>query len=362
MIKNILRYFTYLVLFLLGILLILLIYPKGSLETQLKNRNVPAIGYAIIEGGELVESKVVGDLEKGVEAPENAIFNVASVTKPVFATMALKLIDAGVLGLDEPVYPYWVDPDIADDERHKQLTPRILLSHQAGFPNWRWFNEDGKLSFWHEPGTTFHYSGEGMEYLKRTLENKTGKGLNELMDSIIFQPLGMKDSRLIWDSLLHEERLAKFHNREGELYEIRKRTNPVASDDLCITPDELAKFALHIIEDQGGLSETLYDEMTRMQVNMNERTGYGLGWQLVEDLPGGEYALIHGGSDEGVRARIVVLPKSKTAFIAFVNGDNGQQIIDRLMVKKLKLGGKILDHIYTPFIWRIIYLPFNLPF
>jgi len=72
--------------------------------------------------------------------------------------------------------------------------------------------------------------------------------------------------------------------------------------------------------------------------------------------------MVHGGSDEGVRARIVIIPESKSAFIAFVNGDNGQQIIDRLMVNKFNNGKDILGKIYAPFIWRIIHLPFDMPF
>lgn len=347
-------------LFLVGIIFILIIYPKGDLATQLKNNNVPAIGYVLIENGVMTESKVIGALETGIEAPQDAIFNVASVTKPVFATMVMKLVDDGLIDLDEPLYPYWIDPDIQADDRHKKLTARMLLSHKSGFPNWRWFNEDGKLSFWFEPGTTYHYSGEGMEYLKKAIENKSERSLLQLMDSIIFEPVDMKDTRMIWDSLLHEKKLAKFHNRQGELYEIRKRTNPVASDDLCTTTDDLAKFALYILNQKGGLSDTAYNQMVTINTEMTERSGYGLGWQVVPNLPNGEYALVHGGSDEGVRARIVILPKSKSAFIAFVNGDNGQQIIDRLMVKRLKHGDTILSKIYSPVIWRIIHLPFNI--
>lgn len=358
MIKKILKFFSYLLIFLVAVLILLLAYPKGTLETQLKNRNVPAIGYAIIKNGEIVDSKVIGELEAGVKAPQDAIFNVASVTKPVFATMVMNLVDDGILKLDEPLHPYWVDPDIASDERHQQLTPRILLSHRSGFPNWRRFNEDGKLSFWFDPGTTYHYSGEGMEYLKKAVENKSGKSLIQLIDTIIFNPLGMNSSRLVWDSTLHENRLAKYHNKEGELYEIWKRTHPVASDDLCTTTNDLAKFALNIINHQGGLSKATYNEMVTINTDINGRTGFGLGWQVVPDLPNDEYALVHGGSDQGVRARIVVLPKSKSAFIAFVNGDKGQAIIDRLMVKQLEYGGKILDKIYAPIIWRKIYLPF----
>ena len=320
-------------------------------------RNVPAVAYAIIEAGEIKELKVIGELEKGVPAPAGAIFNIASVTKPVFALTVLKLVESGALNLDEPLHPYWIDPDIKDGPRHKLLTARIILSHQTGFPNWRWNKEDRKLSFGFDPGTQYQYSGEGYEYLKMAIQNKLQKGLVQLVDSLIFDPLEMSDSRLIWDKQMDESRFAKWHNKEGGLYQINKRKDAVASDDLMTTLDDYCRFALHIIE-KGGLSEELYQEMVSPQVAVTKNSAFALGWELAPNLPGGEYALVHGGSDMGVRARAVILPKSKRAFIIFTNGDKGQRIIDRQMVKRFDPGKAILKKIYHPIMWRIIYLPF----
>lgn len=361
-VKKILKYLLYSVIFLVISLVVLLIFPKGDLETQLKNNNVPALGYAIIENGQITELKVIGELESGKKALDNTIFNVASVTKPVFATMIMNLIDQGIIGLDEPVHPYWIDPDIEMDKRNELLTPRILLSHKSGFPNWRWHNEDGKLSFRNPPGTKYGYSGEGMEYLKKAVENKLDRTLIQLMDSIIFVPSKMNDSRMIWDELLHTERLAKYHDRDLNLYKIHKRTTPVASDDLCTTTLDMANFVMYILNERGGLSDKSFEDMITISTSISERSGYGLGWQIAPNLANNEFALLHGGSDEGVRARIVILPNSKSGFVAFVNGDNGQKIIDRLMVNRLNNGGEILSKIYAPFVWRIIQLPFDLPF
>ena len=352
-----LKYFGYFLLGLISLLIILMIWPKGSIATQLKNNNVPALAYAIIENGEIQELEVVGELEKGVVATKNSIFNVASVTKPVFALTALKLIDTGVIGLDEPLHPYWIDEDVKDDDRHKLLTPRILLSHQSGFLNWRWHYPDGKLAFTFDPGTNYQYSGEGMEYLKNAIQNKTKKELHILMDSLVFDPLEMKDSRMIWDDEMDESRFAKWHDKDGNPYEIFKRKEAVASDDMMTTLEDLSRFAKSIME-KGGLSDKLYAEMITPQVNLNDRLGFGLGWEVVPELGDEEYALVHGGSDMGVKARIVVIPNAKKAFIAFANGDNGQKIIDRVMVNKFEPGAEILKNIYLPFVWRIIYLPF----
>lgn len=351
------RYFLY---FLLAVVLIvsgLIFWPKGDLPTQMEANHVPAVGYVLIEDGKVVEQKVLGELSDGVAAPENTIFNIASVTKPVFAITVLKLIDQEALGLDEPLHPYWVDPEIVDDPRHKLLTARVILSHQTGFPNWRWNSPDGKLAFTFDPGTQYSYSGEGMEYLRKAVEKKLQTSWPELADSLVFTPLGMKDSRLVWDEGMEEAPFAKWHNGEGGLYDTFKREHAVASDDLMTTVEDYAKFTLHVING-AGLSEELWREMGSNQLTTEGDRVMGLGWELIRGLPQDEYGLVHGGSDMGVRARVAILPKSKNAFIMFTNGDKGQNLIDRWMVKRFDPNGELISRMYVPFFWRKIYLPF----
>jgi hypothetical protein len=59
-----------------------------------------------------------------------------------------------------------VDPDIAQDPWHKLLTPRLSLTHQTGFTNWRHHTENVLQIQW-EPGTQTGYSGEGYDYVAR---------------------------------------------------------------------------------------------------------------------------------------------------------------------------------------------------
>lgn len=352
-----LTYLALFLLFLLACLCILIYWPKGSLEQQLQRHGVPALAYGIIEDGQLKKLEVLGELSSGQAAPDNAIFNVASVTKPVFATTVMKLVAAGALTLDEPLHPHWIDPDIATDERHQLLTPRLLLSHQSGFPNWRWHLPDGKLAFQFDPGTAYQYAGEGYEYLRMAIERKLGTSWPKLADSLIFRPLGMEDSRLIWDSLMPEECFAQWHNAEGEQYELFKRTDAVASDDLMTTVEDYARFLEHIIQG-ADLPEDLFQEIDESQVQVNNRIDFGLGWEVARGIGEDEYALVHGGSDMGVRARVVVMPESGQGFIAFTNSDTGQKLIDRVMVQEFGPGKELISKIYAPVIWRIIYLPF----
>ena len=132
---------------------------EKEMEQLLIQEKVPALGLGIIENGRLKKIQVFGNIYKDIPASYNSIFKVASLTKPITALVALKLISAGKLGLDEPLEKYWKDADLKNDKRTKKLTPRIILSHQTGFPNWRYLTEKKTLSFEFEPGTKFQYSG-----------------------------------------------------------------------------------------------------------------------------------------------------------------------------------------------------------
>jgi len=141
---------------------------EEEIETLLVQEKVPALGLGIIRNGQLKEIQVFGNLKEGVSAPYNSIFKVASLTKPIVALTTLNLISNGQLELNEPLYKYWIDPDLKKDKRYKKLTPKIILTHQSGFPNWRYTYKSNKLTFEFEPGTKYQYSGEGFEYLRKS--------------------------------------------------------------------------------------------------------------------------------------------------------------------------------------------------
>lgn len=318
--------------------------PVGTLEEQMARLNVPAVGIGIIKDGKIEKVEVIGELEKGKLAPENTIFNVASLTKPVFATVVLKLVENGKWDLDKPLYPYWIDHEIKEDERHKLLTSRIVLSHQTGFPNWRWNNKDKKLAFDFDPGTQFQYSGEGFEYLRNAIETKFQQPIEDLADSLIFQPLRMTETRFVWDEKMDAAPFALWHDRRGNLYETTKRNEAVASDDLMTTINDYCKFGIHVMEG-AGLSQPLFDNMVTAQVKIRKNLTYGLGWQKAENLPNDEYALVHSGSDRGVRTMVILLPKSKGGIVIMTNGDKGNKIIMRVLQENLTYANEILNRI-----------------
>ena len=318
---------------------------KNSLFRQIPQwmaeNHVPCVGVGLIENGKIKWIKVFGDLKKGIPAPSNTLFNIASQTKPVVAMVVLRLVANGNWDLDEPLAHYWIDPDLTNDPYLKKLTTRYVLSHQTGFPNWRSDSDSGKLYFKFEPGTKFGYSGEGFEYLRRALENKFDRSLDKLMDSVLLRPLGMRDTRY-WGRDLDTNRFAMWHNGQGNRYPNAIKTPVNAADDLITTIKDYSTLGVSVINGD-GLPDSLYSDMIRPQAKIKEDYYRGLGWGLVKGLPDGEYALEHGGSDIGVRTMAIFLPKSKKGIVVMTNADNGMFISDQIIKLALPQGAKILE-------------------
>ncbi len=313
---------------------------KKGIEKLLENNNVPALGIGLIENGKLTKVEVYGTLDKRKTAPYNTIFKVASLTKPIVALATLKLIDQGLLSLDEPLYRYWIDPEVKNDNRYKKLTPKIILSHQTGFPNWRYMTESNKLTFQFEPGTKFQYSGEGFEYLRKAIENKLGKSIEELAKELLFVPLEMSDSRFWWDSEMDETRYAQNFNQHGEKLETVKYYEANAAANLLTTVEDYGKFLAYVING-AGLSENLYQEMIKHQVKLKENDFFGLGWEVLTDFSNDEFALLHTGKDPGVNTLAIWFPKSKNGYLIFLNGDKVDNIYEELVTKCLYLGNDL---------------------
>jgi CubicO group peptidase (beta-lactamase class C family) len=318
----------------------LLFTDKNETERWLKQKHIPALGIGFIKDGKIEQINVFGELQASKPAPINTIWNVASMTKPITAIVALKLINAGKWDLDEPIYKYYTDPEVVNDPRAKQLTTRIILSHQTGFSNWRGNNTDGKLTFEFEPGTKYQYSGEGYEYLRKALEKKFKKSLEQLASELIFKPLKMKDTKFIWDEKMDSTRFAKWHNEKGELYETQINPTANAADNLLTTVEDYSKFLVHILNG-AGLSDKLYKEMISNQVKINDYKHWGLGWWVDENINDHkDFALVHGGDDIGVHTIAFIVPKTKQALLIFTNCDNGTNAFAEILVKYLGKDGE----------------------
>ncbi len=303
---------------------------EADINRLLEAHNIPSVALGLINNGALQQIRVFGNNHSGVPVSYNSIYKVASLTKPVTALVALKLVNANKWDLDEPIFHFYIDDDIKDSAELEKLTTRHILSHQTGFPNWRYLNESQKLSFEFEPGTQYQYSGEGFEYLRKALEHKFNKPLEDLAKELIFDPLGMNDTNFYWSENVDAARYAVEHDEKGNPIEFEKYTKANAAANLLTTVRDYGIFMSHILNG-AGLSKSLYSEMISKQVSVKTGVDFGLGLQIINELGNGEYALQHTGGDYGTKTIAVLFPKSKRGIIIFSNSENGMVIWKKIM-------------------------------
>ncbi|MBU2280803.1 MAG: beta-lactamase family protein [Gammaproteobacteria bacterium] len=313
--------------------------PALVIETLLKQQHVPALGLGIVKNGVLDSVQVYGELSPGQAAPQNTLFKVASLTKPIVTLLTLRLVAEGKLTLDEPLAVNWVDPDLQADPRHLLLTPRLVLTHQTGFANWRYLEQDKKLRFQFQPGSKHQYSGEGFEYLRRALEHKFGQPLEALAQQYVFAPAGMTDTHFWWTPEVDESRYARNHDVNGELLPLEKYYKANAAANLITTVSDYSKFLVFVLAQQQAMPQ-LYSAMVQPQISLQPHHAFGLGFEIFSDFSEGESALLHTGRDPGVSTAAVFFPESRNGYVIFMNGDNSMPVLEQLL-PQLYLGAEL---------------------
>ncbi len=99
-----------------------------NLPGWLKQYHLPSAAVAYVAGGKLAWTVVAGEQSPGVPASVTTLYNIASLTKPIVAETILRMASQDKLQLDEPIYPYWVDPDV------RTIPGTNSLRHASVFP------------------------------------------------------------------------------------------------------------------------------------------------------------------------------------------------------------------------------------
>lgn len=164
---------------------------------------VPALGIAVMEGARVSFTMTRGpSIPVSMTArPTDLVFECASLSKPVFACLVLRLVDAGELSLATPLVHY-LRPDYlaSDDPRLERITVLDVLRHTSGLPNWREQPDNTPLRTVAEPGREIRYSGEAFFWLQLIVESVRNAGLERIAQREIFTPAGMHGSTYSWNA------------------------------------------------------------------------------------------------------------------------------------------------------------------
>jgi CubicO group peptidase (beta-lactamase class C family) len=320
--------------------------PNDTLDSYLTSRmeelNIPGLSFALINEGKVVYHKTMGyaNLEENLPVTDQTIFEGASISKSVFAFFVMSYVEEGKLDLDKPLYAYLPYPDIAHDERYKKITPRMVLSHRSGFPNWRENEEDKKLKIKFEPGTDYEYSGEGYQYLAMVLKELEGtdwQGLEAVFQEKIAKPLGMEHTVFIQTPYTQSHK-AEPYDGNGQWidwknnYWYQKGSKQFgAAYSIHSEPIDFSKWMIAVMRKE-LLSEASYAELFKHHTEVPDadiKLYYTLGFNNVEEPY--NYVFFHGGNNDGFTCFYLLDTEKDWGYVLFTNSEYGQQLGNELM-------------------------------
>lgn len=319
--------------------------------------DVPSVGIAYIENGEIAFVRHFGLQTWGFPANEETLYNPASLTKPVTTEIVMRLVQAGRISLDMALADYHMEADVAGDPRARLLTPRLVMRHRTGFTNWR-YQTDGVLRFSRDPDTETEYSGEGYEWMLASVEGAVGTDWNTLARTLVFDPIGMESSGYTLSDKWVGHLAVPY--KAGEAVYNRIPRKPVASDDMRTTAREYALFMLDVWEG-GAVSPELRQEQRAIQHYLTYKPackgerkadfcpineGWGMGW-FVHDW-GDRTIVEHSGGDIGEKAFAFYDPGQKRGAVILTNGANGHEVMNRL-TGLLDGDPRLAEYMMSPF-------------
>ncbi len=322
----------------------------ATVESLMTAARVTGLGVALLDsdGVRYINAYGLADVARGNPLSPDTVMYGASLTKGVFAYAVMTLVDEGRLDLDQPIgellprpLPEFEDyADLADDPRWQQWTLRILLSHSAGLPNWRWFMPGKKLSILFEPGTRYAYSGEGIQVAQLVLEEGLGIDVNALIQERVFERFGMTKTSMLWREDFREN-LARGYDENGENLGHNMRGSVRAAGSMDTTLADFSRF-LTALQSGSGLSDAARDELLGAQIRITAKAqfpthiwedttandainlSYGLGWGVFDSNLGP--AFFKEGHDDGTNNYALCLTDKGHCILLLANSSNGESI------------------------------------
>jgi CubicO group peptidase (beta-lactamase class C family) len=319
---------------------------REQLEKQIpvlmRKARIPGLAIAVIHPGKETWTGTFGyqNTHRKILMTEESVFEAASLSKPVFAYLMIKLVEDGVLDLDTPflekvpetylIKTFFHTRDY--DDRYRQITLRMVLSHQTGLPNWRAGEE--APAFVSSPGKEFIYSGEGLMFAQRAVEYLTGVSLERLMEEKVFRPLGMTRSCYVWKKEFRHD-FAVGYDMRGKESKKEKMKQAMAPYSIYTTVNDYACFLKALIDGR-GLQPGTMEEMLCVQIRVSPSIGWGLGVGVQETGRGIIYW--HWGDNANFRNFVAWNPEEKKGVVYFTNSFFGLSIGEDLV--RLAMGGE----------------------
>jgi CubicO group peptidase (beta-lactamase class C family) len=306
---------------------------NAYVEKQVAQRRIPGLSLAVVRGGEVLFAKGYGmaNVELSVLATSETVYELASVSKQFTATAVMMLVEDGKLKLDDPV----TDRLALLPKAWRGVTVRNLLNHTSGIKDYLHtkdisFRKDytnteligmvANLSLDFPPGEKWSYSNTNYVLLGMLIEKASGQSLADFLARRIFEPLGMRSSR-VNDTLAVIPNRATGYERRGEVLRIRDFVSPTLAatgdGEVVSTVLDLAKWDAALDKEILLKRSVLRRMWTPATLKDGKATHYGFGWGIGER--NGHPVISHSGGFPGFSANISRYPEDRLTVIVLAN-------------------------------------------
>jgi CubicO group peptidase (beta-lactamase class C family) len=287
-------------------------------RTEMQNEHIPGLTLLVSKNGKPIRAEGYGvsNVELNVSAKPETIFQSGSVGKQFTATAVMMLVEAGKVGLEDPLTRYFPDAPSS----WKQVTVRELLSHSAGFTDYpkdfderRDYTEEEILKIVeaiplaYPPGTSWTYSNLGYLTLGILIHKVTGQFYGDFLQHRIFQPLQMTSARIISEADIIPNRSSGYRLVKGELKNqewVSPSVNTTADGSLYFSILDLAKWDAALYTDRLLKKSSLAQmwTVTPLRDGQPNSGHYGYGWFVEEQ--DGHRLIEHEGQWQGFETQI----------------------------------------------------------
>lgn len=322
---------------------------RFAIEDRMRHYKVPGVSVAVVEGCRVVDARGFGQATPGGRPvrPET-IFQAGSVSKVVASAGALKLVEDGLLLLDEDVSRHlggWALPRTEAFDQ-SPVTLRQLLTHSAGLTV-AGFNgypvgtrlptlteilagkppaNTGPVQIETRPGTSWSYSGGGFMVMQAMMEEESQKSFQGLMREQVLLPAGMQHSTYAPpNEVSGPADAATGTQADGTPIQGGWLQNPEhAAAGLWSSPTDLSRFAIELVRSMRGEKGALLKPGTAMEMMRRQIGDWGLGLEVSPEGVPAKFS--HTGATIGYRTLWLMFPDTCQGATIMINADEGMAL------------------------------------
>jgi CubicO group peptidase (beta-lactamase class C family) len=311
------------------------VIDQERFDELIRKHRVPGATLAVLAGDDLhTLASGVLNLGTGVDVTPDSMFQLASITKVYTATVFMRLVEQGLVGVDTLVTEVLPDFTVADPEVARTVTMRHLLTHTSGiggdFFRGDWRGDDcveryvascAEVEQDVPLGATPSYSNTGFCVLGRVIEVLTGLTWDQAIGRYIREPLGLAHTWTL------PEEIIRFRVSMGHL-------TMTATDAPTVAP--LWDFPLRGTGPCGAVSATASDVVAFARMHLTDpalavmrqtqaaipgplMARWGLSWMLWNW--DGHEVFGHSGDNYGQSAHLLVVPEAGVVIALMANVD-----------------------------------------